>query len=478
MQSVKPLIMVRSLVEGDKEEVKYHSPADLADILSGGEWKRYRHLEYISDKIAETRYRPIRLIVSVPPGHGKSELISHYTPVWYLTEFPDRKVGLATYESNLSAYWGEEARDTITEHEERLGISLKQDTKSKSFWRIQGHKGYMYCSGVRGAMTGKRLNLLIIDDPVKNIAEAESKVYRESTYKWWQTVARTRLYQDGSIIIIMTRWHDDDLIGRILEESTEDWDYIRLPALAEEDDILGRSEGEPLCPEMFNAESLAILRENVGGTSGRYWLALYQQRPSKEEGTIFKMEWWQYYEELPNLLYTRQYWDTAYKTKPESNYNVCMTIGKTDLGIYILDMWRGKLEYPELERMTLAQYNKHRPNIVKVEDASSGEALIPSLKRKTGVPVVKITAKGSKEQRANLVTGIVEAGRVYLPANAPWLALFLEELMVFPAGKNDDIVDVFAYGVNDIWTPIAKVDQELKAQRKGLQFKRLGEKQF
>jgi len=456
----------------------FFSPADLAESISGGDWKRYDHLDLISDKIADIRNKPLRLIVSIPPGHGKSELISHYTPVWYLSEFPDKRIGLATYESNFAAFWGEESRDTITEHSDRLGIELKRDTKAKSFWRIAGHKGYMFCAGVRGPMTGKRFNLLIIDDPIKNIAEAESAVYREATYKWWLTVARTRMYQDGSIILIMTRWHDDDLVGRIIENSPEDWDYVRLPALAEEDDILGREPGEPLCPDMFDTDSLGVLKEGFGGTNGRYWLGLYQQRPSKEEGTLFKMDWWQYYTELPDILVKRQYWDTAYKTKATSDYNTCLTLGKTEKGIYVLDLYRHKLEYPELERMAQAQYNLHLPSSVKVEDAASGQALIPSLKRKTGIPVTKITAKGSKEQRASLITGICEAERVFLPQNASWLATFLDEMSKFPAGKHDDIVDVFSYGVDDIWQPMAKVDQEFKLKKKELEFKRLSDKEF
>jgi len=471
------ILDAQSLIPQNEEIHRYDAPADVAEKLSDGFWTRQPHLQYISDKIAEIRNKPLRLLITIPPGHGKSELISHWTPVWALSEWPRLKIGLGTYEANFGAYWGRQVRNSITEHETDLGIRLSRDSTSASTWELETGGG-MFTAGVGGPMTGRRFNLLIIDDPIKNIAEAESITYREAIWKWYLTVARTRLYSDGSIIIIMTRWNDDDLVGRLLTQSTEPWEHICLPAIAEQNDILGRAEGEPLCPAFFDTDALNILRENVGGTTGRYWLALYQQRPTKEEGTTFKVEWWQYYKELPPLDRIAQYWDTAYKTKATSDYNVCLTLGKHKNGICALDLWRGKLEFPELLRMFVAQNQLHTPNIIKVEDAASGQSLIQTIRRDTKIPVVKLTAQGSKQSRADQITGICEAGRISLPEKASWLATFLDEVTRFPGGVKDDIVDVLSYGIADLWTSAGKVDQTVKGAKRELEFKNVRNKEF
>ena len=431
---------------------KFKTPADCAVSLSEGTWIRYPHLDYISDKIADIRERKLRLIVSIPPGHGKSELISHWTPVWFLGEWPDKRVGFATYEANFAGYWGGLVRDSIDTNRDQLKLDLTRDTTAKSEWRLRTGGG-MFATGVGGPITGRRFHLLLIDDPIKNIAEAESPVYREAIWKWWRTVARTRLTQDGSIIVIMTRWHSDDMIGRLLEKSKEPWEHIKLPAKAEEDDPLDREEGGPLCPELFDLPELDTLQEEVGGTTGRYWVALYQQRPSAEQGNIFKMEWWKYFDVPPAFSRIHQYWDTAYKKGKTTDYSVCMTIGQHATGLCILDIYRAKLEYPELIRMMQAQYERYRPRAVMVEDSASGQSAIQSLTRDTSIPIIKIRAEGTKEQRANRITGQCEAGRITLPQNVTWLSVFLDEVSTFPAGKHDDMVDVLSYGVYDMLAP-------------------------
>lgn len=468
-----------SVLSGKAQDFKkFRTPADLAEQLSEGSWQRYEHLDYIADRIAEIRHRPLRLIVSIPPGHGKSELISHWTPVWFLGEWPEKRVGFATYEQNFAAYWGGQVRDSITANRPALGLEMAGNTTAKAEWELKTG-GRMFATGVGGPITGRRFHLLLIDDPIKNVAEAESPTYREATWRWYRTVARTRMFMGGSIIIIMTRWHDDDLIGRLEKESGEKWEHIKLSALSEAEDPLGREEGQPLCPELFDLPELKTLREEVGGTSGRYWVALYQQRPSKEQGTIFKIEWWQYYSVPPVLTRIHQYWDTAFKKGKQTDFSTCMTLGKHQTGLCILDLYRGQVEYPELIRMMKAKYEQYKPHAVKVEDAASGQSAIQSLTRDSRLPIIKITAEGSKEIRANQITGICEAGRISLPEKAPWLAVFLDETSLFPAGKHDDIVDVLAYGVEDMWkTPSSKVDQEPGAGKSRLEFGGIRNKEF
>ena len=428
----------------------YDKPADCAAILSDGLWHPYDYLTMISDKIAEMREHPIRLIITLPPRHGKSELCSHYTPIWFLNEFPDRKIILASYEANFAAYWGRKVRDGIQDNPDKLDIKMSMGSTAAAHWELKSGGG-MWTAGVGGPITGKGANLLVVDDAIKNYAEAYSPVYREAIDQWYQTVAYTRLEPKASVIIIMTRWHTDDLVGRLLAREPDKWDVVNLPAIAEPDDPLGRQEGEALCPERYDEKALADIAESVGGSEGKNWLSLYQQRPVKEGGNIFKDHWWQTYKSLPELEMIGQYWDTAFKKGAKSDYSVCVTLGRHAKGVCVLDVWRRKVEFPELLRQVNAQFSLHKPNILKCEDAASGTPLIQTLTRDTDLPIISIIPLGSKEIRANQITGIVEAGRVSLPEQADWLAIFLEELTTFPSGVHDDIVDAFVEGIADIW---------------------------
>ncbi len=428
----------------------YKTPADCAVTLSSGLWWPAPHLSLISDKVAGLRNGPIRLIITLPPRHGKSELISHWTPVWFLNEFPKDHVILASYEATFAGTWGRKVRNSIQENPDKLGIELSRDSTAVSNWELVSGGG-MWTAGVGGAITGKGANLFIIDDPIKNYAEAYSPVYRESIDQWYQTVAYTRLEPGASIVIIMTRWHNDDLVGRIVDKFGDKWDVVNLPALAEKGDPLGRQETEPLWPERYDTPALHETAEAIGGLSGRNWLSLYQQRPVEEGGNIFKDYWWQTYRELPPLELIGQYWDTAFKKGAKTDYSVCVTLGRHVRGVCVLDIYREKVEFPELLRQVRAQFAKWKPNILKVEDAASGTPLIQTLTRDTRLPIIAISATDSKEIRANRQTGIVEAGRVALPEEAEWLAIFLDEMTSFPAGVHDDIVDAFVEGLADIW---------------------------
>ena len=429
---------------------RYETPADCAIALSEGLWHLTPHLKLSSDKIAEIREHPIKLIITEPPRHGKSELVSHWTPVWFLNEWPTSKVILASYEASFAASWGRKARNGIQDNEDKLNIRMSMDSSAAAQWELKSGGG-MWTAGVGGPITGKGANLLIIDDPIKNYAEAYSPVYREAIDQWYQTTAFTRLEPGASIIIIMTRWHNDDLVGRIIDRDKGEWTVINLPALAEKDDLLGREEGEALWPERYDKEALLDIAEAIGGRSGRNWLSLYQQRPVREGGNIFKDYWWQSYKELPASELIGQYWDTAFKQGAKTDYSVCVTLMRHSRGICVLDIFREKVEFPELIRHAKAQYALWKPNILKCEDAASGTPLIQSLTRDTRLPILPITPMGSKEERANQITGIVEAGRVALPEEAEWLAIFLDEMTTFPAGVHDDIVDAFVEGVADIW---------------------------
>ena len=224
------------------------SPAATASRWSRGLWRRQPHLNLISNAVASIAEAPLRLIVSLPPRHGKSELLSHWTPVWFLANWPQKRVGLASYAAEFAETWGRRARDSVVENAQELGIQVRPDLNRASEWELTAGGGMM-TAGVGGPFTGRGFDLLIIDDPIKNRQEANSAALRRHVWEWWRSTARTRLEPGGSIIVVMTRWHEDDLAGKLLGAAPDDggaidrWQHIRLPALAEEDDPLGREPG-------------------------------------------------------------------------------------------------------------------------------------------------------------------------------------------------------------------------------------------
>jgi predicted phage terminase large subunit-like protein len=256
-------------------------------------------------------------------------------------------------------------------------------------------------------------------------------------------------------VVIQTRWHEDDLAGWLIKEHAhEGWEVLNLPALAEPGDPLGRSEGDALWPEAYPVEELAVIRRSVGS---RDWSALYQQRPTAAEGGLFKREHWRYFkpkENEPKALVQSlgcfqviQAWDTAFKTKEANDYSVGVTIGISPNRYYVLDCWRDRLEFPELKRAIQAQAMKWGAHAVLIEDAAAGQSLLQEMQRNTRLPLIPVKADRDKVSRANAVTPSHEAGLVYLPEDAAWLADFLDELASFPSAPHDDQVDALVHGL-------------------------------
>ena len=253
-------------------------PAELAVEKSGGEWYSAPHLKMISDVISQCgQGKGVRAIISCPPRHGKSWLCSLWAPMWFLHRWPKKKVILASYAAEFAREWGRQVRDGFNEH--HLG-TMNDDVSAADAWNTQAGGG-MRTAGVDGGITGKGANLLIIDDPVKNDEDARSPTIRERNWRWWLTTARKRLEPGADVVVIGTRWHSDDLIGRLLAQGVEEWIDLRFPALAEDDDPLGRAKGEALWPERYSRKEL----EKTRAIDGPYvWAALSQQRPIPEEG--------------------------------------------------------------------------------------------------------------------------------------------------------------------------------------------------
>lgn len=458
------------------------TPSSLAEHISRGSYTRPKHIEYLSNRISEIGERQCFFVFNLPPQHGKSELVSHWTPVWFLRKFPWKKVGLASYEMGYASEWGGKAKETINDNYDELRLQLRQDTKAKGRWNLRGYGGGMFVAGIGGPFTGRGFDLVIIDDPIKNDAEALSDVYRRRNWNWYRTVARTRLAPGGSIIVIMTRWHEQDMAGALLGNPPEEeqegvldedvqpdsWECINLPALAEENDILGRRPGEALWPERYNEIALRQVRISSGPF---WWSAQYRGKPQPEGGGIIKLPWFRSYkdEDLPPMFSRKiQVWDTAHKELQRHDRSACLTIGyqRKPPRYYLLDLYVARLTFPDLIRASTSQYDKWQPERVLIEDKSSGISLIQQLRRDTTVPIRAIKAIDDKVTRAHTVTGIIEAGQVLLPERAPWLADFLKEIGDFPTGAHDDIVDVLVHGLRFLRPRLGGVEAGVMGEEK------------
>jgi predicted phage terminase large subunit-like protein len=450
-------VVVSGSASSRQQLLEVATPAGLAWKASGGEFVVPPHVALLNRALVRLSQRQSRrVVVSLPPRHGKSSLCSHFFPAWYLATHPDESVLLASYEAEFAASWGRKARDTMQEWGEQLfGLKVNMDTSAANRWTISGHRGGMFTAGVGGPLTGRGADVLIIDDPIKNPEEGNSLTLREKMWDWYTSTAYTRLEPNGVVILIMTRWHQDDLVGRILESNRtggEEWDVIELPAICEDtDDPLGRKIGDPLWPERYPVQVLDRIRETLGAY---WWGSLYQQRPSPIGGALLKAQWWESFDlneaiEKGRSKFTSiiQSWDTAFSKNTTSDFSACVTMAEGPDGYYVLDVWRERVEFPELLRMAKILFEKWSPEKVLVEDMASGKSLIQALERDTLLPVVKVQPDKDKVSRTHSITGVVESGRVKLPESAPWLVSFLDECGQFPQGAHDDMVDAFVYGL-------------------------------
>lgn len=397
------------------------------------------HLLLLEDKLLQVYNREItRLIVSMPPRHGKSHLISEYFPFWWLFNRPDDKIIISSYSVDLAEQWAIKSKEHFKKYA-KLN-KLKIDIDRNNYWNIKNRKGGLTAVGVGGAITGKGADLFIIDDPIKNSDEALSPVYRDKTFRWFQSTAYTRLEPNGVFVIVMTRWHHDDLVGRLIKamnEGGEQWDVLELPALALDDDPLSREKREALFPERYGIKELLKQKNAVGSY---FFSAMYQQKPIDNEHQIFQKGWWRYYDENINFDFKIQVWDTAYEKGKENDYSVCATWGWYDKNFYLIDIFRDKLLFPELYDATINQYEKHKPNSIFIEDAGSGKSLRHSLQMQTKINI-KAVGTMDKIVRAHIATPFIETGRVFLPSGKSFLDDFMNEHNQFPSAKHDDIVD-------------------------------------
>lgn len=405
------------------------------------------HHRLIADRLEAVERREIsRLMIFMPPRHGKSLLGTQIFPAWFLGRHPDRSIITATYGQELADDFGRTVRNMVSDPFHRAifpEFRLADDSASmRRFGTTAG--GSYFAVGRGGSLTGRGAHLLLIDDPLKDAEEARSEATRRALHEWYSSVAYTRLQPGGAVVVISTRWHEDDLAGRLLREDPKGWDVLNWPAIAEVDEAFRRA-GEALWPEKFPLEKLEGIRAVLGGGP---FASLYQQHPAAAEGAIFKREWWRFFREQPPLKRIVQSWDTAFKNGTENDYSACTTWGVADNGYYLLWFWRGRVEFPELKKRMQWLAEQWKPHQILVEDKASGQSLIQELRYASALPIIPIKVDKDKLARAEAITPLIEAGRVFLPEFAPWLSDYVDELAAFPTGVHDDAVDSTTQALN------------------------------
>ena len=391
-------------------------------------------------------------------------------PAWIIGNNPDYEIIIASYSMDLARDFGKIARDTYREHSKNgTGIFnniIDRDKSAGDNWGISEHRGAVVSTGVGGSATGKGAHIAIIDDPFKNREDANSKLQRDKVWAWYQSTIRTRLAPGGGIIIIQTRWHEDDLVGRISKEmesgTGEVFESIVLPAIAEENDILGRNVGEALWEERYGLKELKNIKKAIGS---REFAALYQQRPQIEDGGLFKRQYFKYFYIDNDFIKTSdknvnakdcfyfQTIDTAMSTRKNSDYTAIATfMCDREWNLYLVDLMLERLEVPDQWNVIKEFRNRYKLRFQAIESKSSGIGIIQQANRE-GMPLKELKADTDKMTRALNISVMFENGKVYFNKNLDKLFELEEELLKFPNALHDDAVDVCSYAgivINDL----------------------------
>jgi predicted phage terminase large subunit-like protein len=409
------------------------------------------HLDLIASKLEGCRRGGIkRLIILVPPRHLKSHCASIALPAWWLGHNPSAQIICVSYAQDLADKHARDCRTVMASSWYRNSFSTRLSRDRQAVHEFTTTKqGWRYATSVGGVLTGRGADVIIIDDALKP-DEAVSDVLRSRVNDWYDGTLYSRLNdkKNGVIIVIMQRLHEDDLVGHVLAQ--EPWEVVSLPAIAEMDEVhrietmLGvythtRKVGEVLHPEREPRELLDRIRSSMGEYN---FAGQYQQTPAPLGGGMIKAEWFQTYEQLPEKFDSIvQSWDTANVPGQLNSFSVCTTWGVKGTRLYLLHVLRERLDYPNLKRAVRQQGQAYGAKVILIEDKASGIQLIQELAAE-GVPgITKYTPEYDKVMRMHAQSAAIESGLVYLPRQAPWLPVYLHELVSFPKGAHDDQVD-------------------------------------
>lgn len=437
-----------------------------------GEEPQHHHIEVICKPLQAVMDGKIkRLMLFMPPGSAKSTYATVRFPAYYLSKTKRKGVITASYADTLAASFGRKVRNLVKspEHIQLFNIALAEDSKAKGEWETDTG-GFYYACGVGGSITGRRGDLGLIDDPVRSRKDADSETVRNATWEWYQSDFLTRLKPDAAQIIIQTRWHEDDLSGRLLPddwagESGEirckdgnDWTVISLPAQAGENDPIGRKPGDWLWPEWFTPDFWESIKESQ---SPRNWSSLYQQVPAADDGDLFKREWFnQRYTRLPSELNYYLSGDYAVSDKQDADYTCMIVWGVDSSGIcYLVDWWVGKDTHLVYIEQLIRFIKQYKPAWHVSEQGVIRQAIEPVIKRQmreqNSYTTLKWTSsQGDKVAKSRSFQALSQQGVIRLPENLRDGQIILDQLVKFPAGRHDDCVDAcseFGRAITKAW---------------------------
>jgi predicted phage terminase large subunit-like protein len=409
----------------------------LKSVTPDWQWD-WLHLQFIREQLARVTAGEInKLMLFVPPRHGKSEMVTVRYSAWRLERNPGQRVIIGAYNQTLANKFSRKVRRIAIERD--LPIDRKR-TASEEWETLAG--GGLRAVGVGAGVTGMGGDLIIIDDPVKNRAEANSATYRDKVWSWYTDDLYTRLEPGGQMVLIMTRWHEADLAGRILEsEDGPNWTVVSLPALAEGNDPLGRPSGAALCPDRYDVDALSKIKTAIGS---RAFASLYQQRPVEQEGGMFKRSYFAVVQQPPEIDAMVRYWDMA-ATAGDGDYTAGVLMGRgSDGRYYVLDVVHGQWSTNERDECIKVAAKGDGTAVVQwieEEPGSSGKDRTAYLIRNlAGIPIRAERVTGDKQTRAEPFAAQCEAGNVSI-VRAAWNGAFIDELCMFPNGAHDDMVD-------------------------------------
>ena len=437
-----------------KKELCRRVYSDYVEYVHEGRWIKGKAVSYICDKVQEfiekdTGHAFDILVLSIPPQHGKSMTITETLPSWYLGRFPAKRIIEASYSEDFAQLFGRRNLRKIEQFGKGLFNIEKGKIANNTEFELSNGIGGMISRGILSGVTGRPADLMIIDDPVKNRQEADSKTYRDRIWAEWNDSFKSRLSFGAKVIIIQTRWHEDDFAGRIIKNEKH-VTVINLKCEADDNDPLGRKPGEALCPEIGKGnEWLKDFKSTFTTKEGnRTWNALYQGSPTPDDGNIFKRKWFQYYEKLPTLPYMLISVDATFKDKEDNDFVSIQVWGKKNVDFYLVDRVKEHLGFTETLNVIRQLRNKYdQCSAVLIEDKANGSAIIEVLQREFS-GVVPINPEGGKIARANAVSPSFESGNVYLPKTAKWLYDYETELISFPNAEHDDDVDCTTQALN------------------------------
>lgn len=466
------LDMIATTLAPELRKQPWSTPGEMAQALDRTTIQTPA-LQLIDEHLAQVATGGIeRFMCSMPPQEGKSQRITVWFVVWMLHRNPNLRIAIVCNGFDLAQTFGEQIREILKQHPE-LGLTLSKSTAKKHEFKLLGYNGGVVCVGIEGSLTGKPVDVLIIDDPYKDEKQAGSKAWRQTVRNFWTSVALLRLAPGAPVVIVQTRWRKDDLSGWLYEEFREEWVRLNIPAqaidtskLPEDDpdygvpDPLGREPGEFM--ESARRRTVADWLKKIREVGSRVWTAMYLGRPSPVEGGVLKRDWWKRYDFIPwierpdgsrivtgadEILMS---WDMAFKDLEDSDFVVGQVWMRRGADAFLLEQVRGQWDFVRTCQELQDLAARWPQAVLKlVEDKANGTAVIASLKH-TVPGIVPEEPQGSKEARASAASPLVEAGNVWLPQAklAPWVGGLIEECAGFPNATNDDQVDALTQALN------------------------------